>query len=191
VIAANLNLHAIERRSRANGPGIRTVVWVQGCDLGCPGCFNPETHANSERDRVAIDGLVSQLGADAAAGAIEGLTISGGEPLQQPASVLALVSSVRDSTDLSIVVFSGYSLDEIRAMELGPQILDSIDVLIDGRYRSGERVGRDLRGSDNQTIHCLTDRYTVEQVEATPEAEIRIDPSGNVVLTGVDPLILK
>lgn len=190
-MSASLNLHAIERRSRANGPGVRTVLWVQGCDLACPGCFNPETHADAERDRVAVRELVDDLRADAASGGIEGLTISGGEPLQQPAGVLALIDAVRAETELSILVFSGYTIAEIRTMNLGPRILAGVDVLIDGRYQSGNRVGRDLRGSANQHIHCLTNRYTPEQVEETPEAEIRIAPDGSVVLTGVDPLVIK
>ena len=186
-----LALHAIERRSRANGPGVRTVLWVQGCDLGCPGCFNPLTHAREPRDVVASGELLATMRADAEAGAIEGITLSGGEPLQQAKAVLALIERVRAETTLSITVFSGYTIDEIRAQPLGPPILALIDVLIDGRYESSRRTGRNLRGSANQRIHVLTERYTLEQIEATPDAEIRIDPSGNVVITGVNPLVLK
>ena len=51
-------IHAIEPRSRANGPGVRFVVWLQGCTLGCPGCFNPSTHAAAggrELDLASLD----------------------------------------------------------------------------------------------------------------------------------------
>jgi anaerobic ribonucleoside-triphosphate reductase activating protein len=183
-----VNLHAIEPRSRANGPGARFVMWFQGCSLGCPGCFNPGTHAATSRDRRAVDVLVDEILAQG--DAIEGITLSGGEPFEQPDAALALVSAVRARSQLSILVFSGYTIDEIRATPLGPAILAQIDVLVDGRYEARQRLGRGLRGSANQRVHLLSERYGAADVEATPEAEIRIDAQGRVVLTGVDPLRL-
>ena len=88
-------------------------------------------------------------------------------------------------------MFSGYTLDEIRALPHGPAVLERLDVLIDGRYIAGERLATGLRGSANQRIQLLTDRYQLADVEATPVAEIRIAPGGEVVLTGVNPLKLK
>jgi hypothetical protein len=70
-------------------------------------------------------------------------------------------------------------------------VLAQLDVLIDGRYVSTERLATGLRGSANQRIQLLTDRYTLAQVEATPVAEIRIGPTGELALTGVNPLKLK
>ena len=70
-------------------------------------------------------------------------------------------------------------------------MLARLDVLVDGRYVAGQRLGAGLRGSANQRIHLLTDRYTLAEVEATPVAEIRIAPTGEVVLTGVNPLKLR
>jgi hypothetical protein len=61
-------------------------------------------------------------------------------------------------------------------------------VLIDGRYVAPIHAGRRLRGSDNQRIWCLTDRYTIADVEATPATEIAIAADGSVRLTGVSPL---
>ena len=180
-------IHAVEPRSRANGPGTRFVVWLQGCTLGCPGCFNPLTHDAGGGREVSIGELAAQL---AATTGIEGLTLSGGEPLQQPAAALALLQAAR-GLGLSTLVFSGYSLDEIGALPGGPEVLAQIDVLVDGRYVAGERFATGLRGSANQRIRLLTTRYSLDQVEATPVAEIRIGPTGEVVLTGVNPLKLK
>jgi anaerobic ribonucleoside-triphosphate reductase activating protein len=182
----NARVHAIEPRSRANGPGTRFVVWLQGCTLGCPGCFNPTTHGPGGRE-VAISELAAQL---AATRDIEGLTLSGGEPLQQAEAAAALLDAAR-ALGLSTLVFSGYALDEIRALPGGPAVLDRVDVLIDGRYVAGDRLASGLRGSGNQRIQLLTGRYTLADVEATPVAEIRITPGGEVVLTGVDPLKLR
>lgn len=74
-----LRLHAFLPRSRANGPGWRSVVWVQGCSLGCPGCFNPQTH-NREEVGEAVE--VAEVMQRILAAGTEGVTVSGGEPLQ-------------------------------------------------------------------------------------------------------------
>lgn len=182
-----LRVHAIEPRSRANGPGARFVVWMQGCSLGCPGCFNPTTHDATGGREVDVAEVAAQLAASAG---IEGLSLSGGEPMQQAEAAVALLDAAR-ARGLSTLAFSGHTLDEIRALPHGPAVLDRLDVLIDGRYVAGDRLASGLRGSANQRIHLLTPRYQLADVEATPVAEIRIGPTGDVVLTGVNPLKLK
>jgi anaerobic ribonucleoside-triphosphate reductase activating protein len=179
-------VHAVEPRSRANGPGARFVIWLQGCTLGCPGCFNPATHDARGGREVPVSELAAQL---AATPGIEGLSLSGGEPLQQPAAAAALLDAAR-ALGLSTLAFSGYTEDEIRALPGGPAVLARLDVLIDGRYVAGERLATGLRGSANQRIRLFTDRYQLADVESTPVAEIRIGPTGDVILTGVDPLKL-
>lgn len=180
-----MRIHATELRSRANGPGARFVVWLQGCTLGCPGCFNPTTHDARGGVERTIEAIASEIPDD-----VEGLTLSGGEPLQQPEAAIALLELAR-ARGLSTLAFSGYSIDEIRALPHGPDVLARLDVLIDGRYIAGERLATSLRGSVNQRIQLLTSRYTLAEVEATPVAEIRIARDGQVVLTGVNPLKLK
>jgi len=178
-------IHAIDPRSRANGPGVRFVIWLQGCTLGCAGCFNPLTHAASGPETPIAD-LVAQL----AAGGAEGLSLSGGEPMQQPAAALALVRAAR-ALGRSTLMFSGYTIDEMRAIPEGVDVLANLDVLVDGRYVAGQRLATGLRGSANQRIQLLTDRYSLADVEATPVAEIVIGPTGELVFTGVNPLKLK
>jgi len=179
-----LAIHAVEPRSRANGPGSRFVVWVQGCTLGCAGCFNPATHAPTTGGRDIAD-LVAEIPGD-----VEGISVSGGEPLQQAPAVAALLAAAR-SRGLSTLLFSGYTRDEIEGMPDGPAVLARLDVLVDGRYVAAQRLAAGLRGSANQRIHLITDRYRIEDIERTPVAEVRISPTGEVVLTGVDPLKLR
>jgi anaerobic ribonucleoside-triphosphate reductase activating protein len=179
-------IHAFEPRSRANGPGARFVVWFQGCTLGCPGCFNPATHAADPSRTTPIAELTAALAASGASG----LSLSGGEPLQQPQAALALLDAAK-GLGMSTLAFSGYTIDEIRALPGGGDVLARLDVLIDGRYVAGERLATGLRGSANQRIQLLTARHTRAEVEATPVAEIRIGRDGELVLTGVDPLKLK
>ncbi len=182
----NPRIHAVEPKSRANGPGSRFVVWMQGCTLGCAGCFNPTTHDARGGREVTVEDLATQMKASGS----EGLSLSGGEPLQQAAASVALLDAAR-ALGMSTLAFSGYSIDEIRALPDGPEVLARLDVLIDGRYVASERLASGLRGSANQRVQLLTDRYTLADVEATPVAEIRIGKAGEIVLTGVDPLKLK
>jgi anaerobic ribonucleoside-triphosphate reductase activating protein len=125
------------------------------------------------------------------AGDLEGVTISGGEPFEQPEGLHALLSAIRRGSGLSILVFSGFTVEEIAARPLGPETLALIDVLIDGRYVAGERLGRGLRGSANQRIQLLSQRYTLAEVEATPDGEVRIGPDGSLVISGVAPLRVR
>ncbi len=180
-----VRVHGIDPRSRANGPGTRFVVWLQGCTLGCPGCFNPGTHAGGGRE-LAVAALVEQL----ASARVDGLSLSGGEPLQQAEGAAALLAGAR-RLGLSTLAFSGYTLEEICALPGGNAVVSQLDVLIDGRYVAGERLAKGLRGSANQRIHLLTPRHTLAEVESTPVAEVVIGPTGELVLTGVDPLKLK
>jgi anaerobic ribonucleoside-triphosphate reductase activating protein len=176
---SRLHVHAIERRSRANGPGTRTVIWVQGCTLGCPGCFNPATHPAG-----GLPMEVEAIAREVRAAAVDGVTVSGGEPFEQPEALLALVTALAGT---SIIVFSGFTRAEIDRQPLGPAILAGIDVLVDGRYVERRRIARGLRGSANQVVHLLTGRHRMADVEATPVGEVVIGPDGEVRVSGVDP----
>ena len=182
-----LNLHSILPRSRANGPGIRMVIWFQGCSLRCPGCFNPDTQPDKPQLVMPVGKLAGRIAAEQHE--IEGITITGGEPLQQPEALLKLLAEVWASSTLSVLLFSGYSLYEIVKLTLGPEILKHVDVLIAGRYDRSQRFAERLRGSSNQSVHCLTDRYTIDDLTSVPPTEIVITPQGSVVFSGIDPVM--
>jgi anaerobic ribonucleoside-triphosphate reductase activating protein len=184
--AEALRLHAFLPVSRANGPGKRAVIWVQGCSLGCPGCFNPQTHPFAGGEGVPVDRLLQRL--VVLQGQVEGLTISGGEPFQQARPLLALLQGLRAHTSLSVLVFSGFTWEELQRLPGAGQILDCVDVLISGRYRAEQRLAHGLLGSANKQVHCLTNRYTRGDFTAIPPAEVVIDAGGQVVLSGIDPL---
>ena len=186
--ALTVFVHGRETGSVANGPGRRFVLWLQGCTLGCAGCFNPATHAPA---LAASATTVAAIEADmVAATGVDGLTLSGGEPMQQPAASLALLRAAR-RRGWSTLLFSGYTRAEIEAQPLGPAVLAELDVLVDGRYQASERLGAGLRGSRNQVVHRLTERHGEAELAAVPTGEIRIGPDGQVVLTGVSPLVLR
>lgn len=183
--APRLRLHATLARSRANGPGLRHVIWLQGCTLGCKGCFNPTSHASGGGRDVEIETLADQVIRESAG--IEGITVSGGEPLQQASAVENLLRAVRAETALSVLLFTGYRLSEVRAIPQGPAILELIDVLIAGRYVPKRAVGRALLGSANQKRYFLTARYGPADLADLPDAELIIDPSGAITASGIAP----
>ncbi len=186
-----LRVHRFLPHSYANGPGARAVIWVQGCTLGCPGCFNPATHPHAGGEMMPIATLFRRIvaaGAKAPIETIEGVTISGGEPLQQPAPLSALLTRLRNETALSILLFTGYTWAEIQRMPAAAQILACIDVLITGRYDATRRVAHGLLGSSNQRIHLLSARYSEADLRAAPAAEVIVTAEGEVVLSGIDPL---
>jgi anaerobic ribonucleoside-triphosphate reductase activating protein len=181
-----INIHSVIPQSKANGPGTRFTIWFQGCSLGCEGCFNPETHSSKPNLLISVDELIAQI--ISLDDKIEGISISGGEPFQQQEELLKLVMGIRKQTDLSILLFSGLTIDEIKEQSSGHEILSNIDVLIDGRYIPQRHLGKGLLGSSNQKIHLLTGRCTIDDIEATPEVEVIINPDGSLTISGIYPL---
>ena len=113
---------------------------------------------------------------------IEGITLTGGEPFQQPLGALAdFLASLRQSSPLSVMCYSGYTLEELRTgpdAELRLRVLEHVDLLVDGPYVAAHNDGHRWRGSANQRLHFLSERYrhlagTVElQQERTLEIEL-------------------
>lgn len=181
-----LRLHHFEPSSRVNGPGLRAVVWMQGCAFGCPGCFNPETHGFHAGETWPVQKVVEHI--LSLEDRLEGLTISGGEPLQQHRALARVLAEVRARSRLSILVFTGYTWGELQRLRDINNLLASIDVLLAGRYDESRRVARSLIGSTNKTAHFLTSRYTQADLEAVPQAEVILSPDGEVRFSGIDPL---
>ena len=163
--SAVLNLAAWLERSDANGPGRRFVIWVQGCPLACPKCFSPETHDPGPRRLVDIEYLAERA---LAIHGIEGLTYTGGEPMEQ-ARGLALLSERLRPAGLSVVCYTGYTLETLRARRdpWVDRLLASVDLLIDGPYVHERAANLPWRGSDNQRLITLTDRYRALTAMAT------------------------
>ncbi len=180
-----LRVHAFVPISFANGPGARATVWLQGCTLGCPGCFNPETHRADGGRLIAPSDLLEQV--IQLNGRIEGITITGGEPLHQLRPLATFLGLVRTRTSLSVLLFTGYTWGEVSRIFGASEILQCVDVLLAGRYDASRRSEMWLRGSTNKTIHLLTSRYSLADLAGMPSTEIHIDGEGVIVVTGLDP----
>ncbi|MEU9573194.1 4Fe-4S single cluster domain-containing protein [Streptomyces massasporeus] len=184
-----LNVAATRVGTHALGPGRRSVVWVQGCPFSCAGCLAPEWIPNRAARRVDPAELADELLADPG---VTGLTLSGGEPMAQAAGLAALVRAAQARRPLSVICFTGYRLQRLRARPPGPgvtELLALVDVLIDGQYVTGLDDGRGLRGSSNQRVHHLTPRLAGCGYDFTggPRiAEITVDGPA-ALLVGVPP----
>ena len=185
---AMLRLFAFLPRSRANGPGERAVIWVQGCTLACPGCFNPGSHDPRAGEALSVETLFRDI---AEIRGIEGVTISGGEPLQQYRPLLRLLKRVRLELGLSVIVWSGFSWEQVGRMPDAGRLFQSVDVLICGRFEQTRLIARAMRGSDNKTVHFLSGRYTLADIESVPESEVIIGPDGRITVSGVGPLLME
>jgi anaerobic ribonucleoside-triphosphate reductase activating protein len=183
-----INLHAVIPRTRSNGPGLRMAFWFQGCNLACPGCFNPQTHPPIGYRRSSVAELVGMITEEA--NNIEGVTITGGEPLQQAPALEGLLKGIREKTHLSILLFSGYTKPEIDDIPSGRMILEYLDILIAGRFVQALRSSKEWRGSSNKTVHFLSSRYTPADFKHIPSAEVLIAPDGTVRVTGINPLTI-
>jgi anaerobic ribonucleoside-triphosphate reductase activating protein len=175
-----LNVARTLSRSAANGPGERFVVWVQGCPLACPGCWNPDTWSFDRRIVRDVDELAEEiLGVEG----IAGVTFTGGEPFSQPRALAQLGQRVR-RRGLSVFVFTGYDLDELRSNN-AQELLAVTDVLVAGRFVMSQRT-LDLtwRGSANQQVHFLSDRYNPTCMVDAAGTEVWIDSGGTLTLTG-------
>jgi len=175
--------------TRAEGPGARYALWVQGCSLRCPGCCNPHLFAAEGGTRLPVSALLAEVAA--VRDEIEGVTFLGGEPFEQAASLACLARGVRDF-GLSVVVFSGYRLAELQASaDPGvPALLAATDVLVDGRYEASlPETERLWAGSTNQAFHYLTERYSPAidrpgSGEPLREIEVRLPPTGRLEVNG-------
>lgn len=182
-----LRIHSFLPGSQVNGPGDRCVVWVQGCSLACAGCFNPETHSFAVGQEKNVDELFSGI---KAIENIEGITVSGGEPLQQSEPVVRLLERVRKETRLTSLVFTGFSFDEAKTVPAFERLRSCIDVLICGRFQDDKRLAEGLIGSSNKSVHFFSDRYSIEDLDDVPDCEVFISADGEVVFSGIDPLRL-
>ncbi len=147
--------------TEAEGPGRRFALWFQGCPLRCPGCCNPEMLPFEGGRSLSVAEVLTQVRTAASEQGIEGVTLLGGEPLAHAAGAASLARGVRD-LGLTVMVFSGYTLEEARALP-DPAVADLLahtDLLVDGPYvRELPETRRRWIGSANQRIHFLTARY--------------------------------
>lgn len=167
------------------GPGRRIGIWLQGCSIRCAGCISVDTWA-TDHGETTVESLVTAV--ESWIGAADGITISGGEPFDQPVALERLLRALRDRTSVDILVYSGHTF-----RELTPWLAQSpglIDALMSEPYVEAAPQTMALRGSDNQVLHLLTDlgQTRFDAMVTTPTGrrfDAMFDTDGAVWLAGI------
>ena len=198
ISAISLRVHSFLESSSVNGPGQRAVIWLQGCSIGCPRCWNPSTHLRSGGSEWAVEKILAWLDLVRSRIEISGLTISGGEPLEQAPGLVQLVEGVRDQfPDLSIGLFSGYGETEldrgsylcfpsaiaVEKRELWRRIRRTLDFAVLGRYNTLAPSNDPLITSRNQRLRLYSSRYSPADFKPQ-HVEVTIDGHGLTQITG-------
>lgn len=143
----------VTKESVVDGPGLRFVIFAQGCPHHCPGCQNPDTWDPTGGAEVAVEELLEQIRANPL---LKGITLSGGEPFEQSAAFACLAEAVRER-GLDVVTYTGYTWE--RLVELARtrpevrQLIAASDYIVDGPYVEAQRdLALPFRGSRNQRI---------------------------------------
>jgi len=144
--------------SISEGPGRRLAIWLQGCSIRCKSCCNPYM-LNPEGGFNLSQEEVIRLLKRAKEDGIEGISILGGEPFDQPSALFFLIEQARD-LGLGTIIFTGYTISELNKCRDIRDILSMVDLIIDGPYIASQHSKRRRWiGSNNQEIHYISDRY--------------------------------
>lgn len=159
-----LNIAQICPVSETLGPGRRFVLWVQGCPFSCRGCISPDWIEQRPAHSATVSDMAAYIIRVANSEKLEGITISGGEPMLQAAGLSSLLDTIRrELPDFSAIAFSGFTIGQLRSKARADQgiaaLLSRLDVLIDGLYVEEKNDGKGMRGSSNQQVHFLKARY--------------------------------
>lgn len=197
-----IRVHSLLGNSTVNGPGKRCVVWTQGCSLDCPCCWNPETHDHGlgqTMNKYALLGWITQQ-------RVDGVTFSGGEPMQQAPALFEIVSHLRKFyPSMSIGMFTGYSEWELQNGNYSFQptpgyeaeynsadyrkqlwekgIRPELDFAILGRYNQQKPAAEPFTTSTNQQLCIYSSRHTASDFDHQ-SVEVQIGTDGLVQLTG-------
>lgn len=178
----NFNLAHIEPSSQIYGPGLRFVIWFQGCSLACKGCWNKDMWSFKNKLLVHKTQLLEQI---LQAENIQGVTFLGGEPLHQADNLWWLIEQIRRRSSLSIFLFTGYDEAELLPLNQWPKMLELCDIIALGRYKESQRnTIQQWIGSDNQRIYYPPNSRENVLPEAINQVEIIFEQNEQVRILG-------
>ena len=177
----NLRLNYELPQSKSNGPGTRYTIWVQGCSIHCPGCMNFDTWDPTKGYKLSVDELVEKIDKTPN---IDGITITGGEPLDQCEPVYELCLKLFKK--IPIFLTTGYTFSQVRNQNK-LKILKVLDILCLGPFDKDQVCRGYWKGSLNQEIIFLTPTGKKQLKKPVIPEEIYVEPSGNIILTGFSP----
>lgn len=146
-----LKIAGIVEESIVDGPGIRFVVFTQGCPHNCQGCHNPQTHDFDGGKYVDVDEIVQKIDEDPL---LKGITLSGGEPFMQAKNLSSMIKKINNK-NLNIITYSGFTYEQLLEKANDEncflELLNQTDILIDGKFElNNKKEDLKFRGSSNQ-----------------------------------------
>jgi len=160
------------------GYGVRAGIWLQGCTVRCRGCVSVDTWPVLESSRTAIGQILDWLWS--LPEDVEGVTISGGEPTDQPESLSVLLHGIRQWADVvdssrDVLIYTGRSREA--AEELVPALRETVDVVISEPFDQALATECGLRGSENQRVHAYSaiggERYPEDSIDSEYQSQRR------------------
>lgn len=148
-----LRIAGILNESIVDGPGIRLVVFTQGCKHHCPGCHNPQTHSFDGGTLIDIDDIIEQMKSNPL---LDGITLSGGDPFEQAEALSELAQRVQ-SMGYNVMTYTGYTFEYILEnkgkINGWDELINETDILVDGRFEIARKnMLLKFKGSENQRI---------------------------------------
>ncbi len=169
-----ISLAGLEEESIVDGPGLRLVLFTQGCPHACPGCHNPETHPYTGGKNHSIDSIVELYRSNPL---LSGITFSGGEPFLHAGKLAGLARTIH-SLKGNVVTYTGFTYEELldriafENMQDWHDLLEETDLLIDGPYIKAQRdLTLLFRGSSNQRILDRASRAVIRAHRTTFTAQ--------------------
>lgn len=160
-----LRIAGIVKESIVDGPGIRLVIFAQGCKHKCPGCHNPETHSFEGGNLISVEEILEQVKKNPL---LDGVTFSGGDPFEQGRAFSILGAKVKE-LGLNVMTYTGYTFEEILdGMKTKPEwsaLLYTTDILVDGRFDiSKKSLMLKYKGSSNQRVIDVKKSFELNEI---------------------------
>lgn len=174
-------VYKILKNTKVEGPGNRYCIWFQGCSRHCKGCWAKATWDFDSGKELDTEDILNDI---LKTPNIEGVTFLGGEPFEQFKALLELAKGVKKN-GLSILCFTGNKMEDIQ--KYYPEILQYIDILIDGEYKENEKdFSRPWVGSKNQRYFFLSNRYDESILnDYKNKLEVNIQKNGLIFINGM------
>lgn len=171
--------------SQVNGPGVRAVVWVQGCDRACSGCFNPKSWPFEINELISVEEVAQQILSNPKN---QGVTFSGGEPFWQAPALTQLARKLK-AAGLNVMSFSGFTLQALQSTQ-APQgasdLLNELDILVDGPYVPSQAINdpSSLVSSRNQQVRVFNRELEDQLNWGSDQIEVHVLQDGRRIVTG-------
>ncbi len=144
-----LRVAGVIDESIVDGPGLRFVLFLQGCRMHCPGCQNPQTWDFEGGTLVSMHDILARITGDPL---VHGITFSGGEPFEQAEALIPLAQELK-TRGYHLMAFSGYTFEQLRSRAECRELLSLLDLLVDGPFLEAQKsLELRFRGSRNQRI---------------------------------------